>query len=114
MRGIILILILLVVAAIAAVATGFINVSQTRSVAVPDVDATGNGVVARGGQAPAFKVETGKIEVGTGERTIKVPEIRVAPTGNGQPQPAQPQQPQAQQPAQPTQQQPATTDSTQR
>lgn len=82
MRGIILILILLVVAAIAAVSTGFINVNQTRPAALPDVDATNKGVVAKGGQTPAFDVQTGKVEIGTGERTVKVPEIRIAPGGN--------------------------------
>lgn len=113
MRGLILILILLIVAAIAAVATGFINIDQTRPAALPDVDATGNGVVARGGQAPAFDVQTGRIEVGTGERTVKVPEIRIAPSGGQAPQlqpQAQPQQPQAQPQAQ---QGAPTTDSTQ-
>jgi hypothetical protein len=105
MRGLILILILLVVAAIAAVSTGLINVNQTRPAELPQVGATGNGVVAKGGQAPAFDVSTGKVEIGTGERTVKVPEIRIAPSGNAAapaPAPA-PAQPQAQ-----------TTDSTQR
>src|SRR6476469_6771122 len=81
-RAIILLLILVVVAGIAAVATGFININQTRSAAVPAVSATGNGVVAKGGQTPAFDVSTGKVEIGTGERTVKVPEIRIAPSGN--------------------------------
>jgi len=80
MRGLILILILLVVAGIAAVATGFININQTQPAALPSVDATQNGVVAQGGQKPKFEVSTGKIEIGTGERTVKVPEIRVAPS----------------------------------
>ena len=91
MRGIILILILLIVAAIAAVATGFIDISQTRQATLPNVATTGNGVVAQGGQTPEFQVNTGKIEVGTGQRTVPVPEIRIAPGGNGA-QPAQPAQ----------------------
>jgi hypothetical protein len=108
MRGVILILILLVVAAIAAVSTGFINIDQTRPAALPDVDATSNGVVAKGGQTPAFDVQTGKVQIGTGERTVKVPEIRIAPTGNAAAPAAQPQ------PGQPQPSQPTTTDSTQR
>ena len=67
-------------------------------------------MVIKGGQEPKFQVETGKIEVGTGKATIPVPEIRVAPGGNGQaPATAQPAQP-----AQPAgNQQVPTTDSTQ-
>jgi hypothetical protein len=110
MRGLILILILLVVAAIAAIATGFINIDQTRGAQVPQVSVTGEGVVAKGGQAPKFDVETGDVKV-------VPPQIQVTPREDGQqgapqaqPQP-QPAQPQPQQPAQPT---PATTDSTQR
>jgi hypothetical protein len=81
-RAIILLLILVVVAGIAAVATGFVNINQTQPAQVPSVSTTGNGVVAKGGQAPKFDVSTGKVEIGTGERTVKVPEIRIAPSGN--------------------------------
>ncbi|WP_300973552.1 hypothetical protein [Sphingomonas sp. LHG3406-1] len=105
MRAIILILILLVVGAIALVATGFVNVTQTQRAEVPAVAVGDNGVVVKGGEEPKFKVETGKIEVGTGKATIPVPEIRVAPGGNSA-APAQGQQPAGAQPA--------TTDSTQR
>ena len=111
MRAVILILILLVVVAIAAIATGFLNIDQTRPAEVPQVSVTGNGVVAKGGQAPAFDVDTGKLQV-------TPPQIQVTPTGDapaGQPAPqAQPR------PAQPATQAPApapapaTTDSTQR
>ena len=112
MRAIILVLILLVVGAIALVATGFVNVNQTQQAEVPAVAVGSDGVLVKGGQEPKFKVETGKIEVGTGQATIPVPEIRVAPGGNGA-APATPRPNQAQ-PApatQPAQQQP-TTDST--
>jgi len=101
MRGLILILILLVVAAIAALSTGMINLDVTRPAALPEVDATRNGVVARGGQTPAIRIETGKVQV-------KAPEIQVTPRSSAPapaPQPA---------PAQPTQPGAATTDSTQR
>lgn len=110
MRGIILILILLVVVAIGAVATGFLNISQTRPAALPEVDAGQNGVVATGGQAPAFKVETGKVQV-------TPPQIQVTPRPDqpqaAPPAPAQPQpQPRPQPQPQPQGQVP-TTDSTQ-
>lgn len=114
MRGLILILILLVVVGIAAIATGFLNFDQTRGAKVPAVAVTDNGVVLKGGQAPAFDVDTGKVKV-------TPPQIQVTPEGDGkaastQPQPAQPQtqsaQPrQAPQPATPAA---PTTDSTQR
>jgi beta-lactam-binding protein with PASTA domain len=110
MRGLILILILLVVAAIAAVATGFINIDQTRGVEVPAVSVTDNGVVAKGGQAPAFDVDTGKVKV-------VPPQIQVTPRSDSPPEPAgQQPSPTQQQPAPQPQSEPAaaTTDSTQR
>ena len=107
MRAIILILILLIVGAIALVATGFVNINQTQPAEAPGVAVGKDGVVIKGGQEPKFQVETGRIEVGSGKATIPVPEIRVAPGGNGN-APANVQQPQTA-----PQQQPATTDSTQ-
>ncbi len=93
MRAILLLLIVLVVVAIGAVATGFININQTQSAAAPDIDVNGSGVAASGGRAPQFDVETGKIGVGTQERTVKLPAIEVRPAGGGG-QPAQPGAPQ--------------------
>lgn len=79
MRAVILILIVAVVALIVAVASGLIDIRQTRSAAAPEVQANGAGVTATGGQAPAFDVETGKIAVGSKDKnvTVKVPEITV-------------------------------------
>nr|WP_314442004.1 hypothetical protein [uncultured Sphingomonas sp.] len=111
MRAVILLLILLIVGAIALVATGFVNVNQTQPAQVPAVAVGSDGVVVKGGQQPKFQVETGRIEVGKGQATIPVPEIRVAPGGNGN-APAAQQPPSQTQPA-PNGQQPATTDSTQ-
>jgi hypothetical protein len=91
----------------ALVATGFVNVNQTRPAEAPAVAVGKDGVVLKGGQEPKFQVETGRIEVGSGKATIPVPEIRVAPGGNGA-APAQQPTPQQQ-----GGQQPATTDSTQ-
>jgi hypothetical protein len=113
MRALILVLILLVVGAIALVSTGFVNVNQTQGAEPPAVAVGSDGVVVKGGQEPKFKVETGKIEIGSGQATIPVPEIRVAPGGNGNAPAAQQPQPQPAQPRQAPQQQPATTDSTQ-
>jgi hypothetical protein len=79
MRAIILILILAVVALIAAVATGFIDINQTREARAPQISATGNGVAAQGGQTPAFEVETGSVEVGTGTANVAAPTVKIEP-----------------------------------
>jgi len=82
MRSVILILLLVIVAIIAAIATGYVNINQTRGAKAPQISATGNGVVARGGQAPAFDVETGSVKVGTTNTTVKVPKLEVVPPQN--------------------------------
>ena len=82
MRAILLILILAVVVIIAAVGTGFVDIDQTRGAKVPDVEATGNGLVASGGQTPAFDVETGSVQVGTTQANVTVPRLEVQPAGN--------------------------------
>lgn len=77
MRAIIFILIIVVILVIAGVATGFLNINQTRDARAPQVSATHNGVTAKGGQAPAFDVETGSVKVGSKQATVKVPELTV-------------------------------------
>lgn len=79
MRAIIFILILVVVAALIAVATGFVDVSQIRGAKAPEVKATENGITARGGQPPAFDVETGSVAVGTTQANVVVPTVKVIP-----------------------------------
>ena len=82
MRAILLILIILVLVLLAGVATGFLDINQIRGAQAPQVQATTNGFVAKGGQTPKFDVETGSVEVGTRNATVKVPEMRVIPPGN--------------------------------
>ncbi|HEY8592596.1 MAG TPA: hypothetical protein VIL42_06995 [Sphingomicrobium sp.] len=77
MRAIIFILIIAVLAGIAAFATGFLNISQTRDAQAPNVAATGSGVSAKGGQAPAFDVQTGSLKVGAKDRNVTVPTLQV-------------------------------------
>jgi hypothetical protein len=77
MRVFLFILILAVVAIIAGIASGFINVNQTREAQAPTVAATRNGVTAKGGQAPAFDVQTGSVKVGTAATTVRVPALTV-------------------------------------
>jgi len=88
MRAILLLLIVVIIAVIGGVATGFLNISQIRGAKAPQVSATRNGVTAKGGQAPAFDVETGSVKVGTKETTVKVPALVVEKPGQNQVQPA--------------------------
>ncbi len=88
MRTIILILIVAVLIVIGAIASGFLNISQTRPAQAPAISATHNGVVAKGGQAPAFDVETGSVKVGTKETTVKVPGLEVQKPVQNQAAPA--------------------------
>ena len=82
MRAIIFILIIAIVAVIGAVATGFLDINQVRGGKAPQVSATQNGVVAKGGQAPAFDVETGSVRLGSKETTVKVPSVQVVRPGD--------------------------------
>jgi hypothetical protein len=77
MRAVIFILIVAILLIIAAVASGFLKISQIRGGQAPQVTATHNGISAKGGQAPAFDVETGSVKVGTKETTVKTPTLRV-------------------------------------
>lgn len=81
MRAIILILVIAILAAIAAIATGFLNINQIRGGQVPQMSATGNGIVAKGGQAPAFDVEAGSVRVGSKPSTVKIPSFEVVRPG---------------------------------
>jgi len=83
MRAVLLILILAVLVVLAGVATGFIDINQIRGAQAPEVSATHNGVVAKGGQTPAFDVQTGSVEVGTRNATVKVPALEVKPPPEG-------------------------------
>ena len=79
MRAVLLILIVAVLVILAGVVTGFIDINQIRGARAPEVSATHNGIVAKGGQTPAFDVETGSVEVGARNATVKVPALEVKP-----------------------------------
>ncbi len=67
------ILVLLGVAALivaALMAFGFIGIDQTRPASMPQVR-------VEGGQAPKFDVDVGRVDVGTVNRTVEVPAIKV-------------------------------------
>ena len=77
MRAFLFILIVAILVIIAGIATGFLNINQIRGAKAPDITATKNGLTAKGGQAPAFDVETGSVKVGTKQRTVNVPALEV-------------------------------------
>ena len=77
MRALLFILIVAVLVVLAGVVTGFIDINQIRGAQAPAISATHNGVVAKGGQTPAFDVETGSVEVGTRNATVRVPALEV-------------------------------------
>ena len=87
MRAILLFLILAVVVLIVLVATGLIDINQTRPARAPDIDATSEGINATGGQTPAFDVETGSVTVGTRPANVQVPvpSLQVSPANDQAP-----------------------------
>jgi hypothetical protein len=84
MRAIIFILIIIVLVAIAGIATGYIDVNQIRGAKAPQVSASRSGVSAKGGQAPAFDVETGSVSVGTKNTTVKFPALIIHKPGQNE------------------------------
>lgn len=81
MRAVILVLIVAVLVVIAGIASGYLHIHQTRPAEVPQLATTGKGVTAKGGQAPAFDVETGSVKVGSRQTTVKVPTLVVQKPG---------------------------------
>jgi hypothetical protein len=84
MRAFLFVLIVAILVLIAGIATGFLNINQIRGAKAPDIAATSNGLTAKGGQAPAFDVETGSVKVGTKQRTVNVPTLEVEKPGGNQ------------------------------
>jgi len=79
MRALLLILIVAVLAILIALWTGFLDIDQIRGAKAPTISTTHNGVVAKGGQAPAFDVETGSVEIGTRNTNVNVPNVTIKP-----------------------------------
>ncbi len=69
----IIIAIVAVLAVIAAFAFGLIDINQTKETKLPEVS-------VQGGQAPAFHVDTAKVDVGTKTTDITVPKVEVGTT----------------------------------
>lgn len=72
MRGII-VAVVLVIVVIAAFAFGLVDINQTKDAKLPEV-------AVQGGQAPAFDVDTAKVDVGTKETNVDVPKVEVGTT----------------------------------
>ena len=72
-----LILIVGVVALIGLIASGLIDISQTRGARAPRVEAVNGAIRAEGGQPPAFEVQTGSVQVGTRDANVAMPKIEV-------------------------------------
>jgi len=79
MRALIFVIIVVVALALIAVATGLVQINQVRPARAPQVSTAGKGITAKGGQAPAFDVQTGSVQVGTRNTTVKVPDVHVTP-----------------------------------
>jgi len=77
MRAVIFVVILAILVVIAGIATGFLNINQIRGAKAPQIATTGNGVTAKGGQTPAFEVETGSVKIGTQQKSVNVPKLEV-------------------------------------
>ena len=58
--------------------------TTSRGAQAPAVSATHNGIVAKGGQTPAFDVQTGSVEIGSRNATVTVPELQVKPPAENQ------------------------------
>ena len=69
----IIVAIIAVLAIIAAFAFGLIDINQTKEMKTPDVSVSG-------GQAPAFDVDTAKVNVGTKSTDVTVPKVDVGTT----------------------------------
>jgi hypothetical protein len=82
MRAVIIVLIVIIAAIIVAIVTGFLDINQIRGAKAPQISTTHNGVVAKGGETPAFDVQTGSVKIGTKPATVAVPSLEVVPPAN--------------------------------
>ena len=84
MRAVLFIVIVAIVVIIGAVATGFVDVRQIHAGSVPSITASRNAITAKGGQAPAFDVQTGSVKVGTEETNVPLPTLQIQKPGQAQ------------------------------
>ena len=77
MRAILLILIVAVLAVILAVASGFLHLNLTQGARAPSVAVHDGAVTTKAGQAPSFEVETGSVAVGTQQKDVTLPRVKL-------------------------------------
>ncbi len=70
MRAILVLLVIVVLVGIAAIALGYVNVTQTKTAALPSIS-------VQGGSAPAFNVQTANVSVGTEKHVVETPTVNV-------------------------------------
>jgi len=70
MRALLVLLAIVILALIAAVATGLIDIDQTRKAQSPRVR-------VEGGQIPTFDVKTPDVSVGSTSSTVTVPDVSI-------------------------------------
>ncbi|MGK6320785.1 hypothetical protein [Sphingomonas sp. DT-204] len=75
MRTLLALIGLAVVVLIVLMALGLVSIDQTRQASLPKIN-------VEGGQAPEFKADVGRIDVGTVNKTVQVPTIGVEKAGN--------------------------------
>lgn len=77
MRALLVLLAIALLVVIALLSLGFINIDQTQTAALPSIK-------VEGGQAPEFKADVGKVELGTRNETVELPTLSVEKAGNTQ------------------------------
>jgi len=70
MRGILVLLVIVVLVAIAAISLDYVNVSKVRDGSLPTI-------AVKGGQAPAFDVQTANVSVGVENHVVQTPVVNV-------------------------------------
>ncbi|WP_454886077.1 hypothetical protein [Sphingomonas oryzagri] len=70
MRAILVLLVIVVLVGIAAIALGYVNVTQTKTASLPSIS-------VQGGSTPAFNVQTANVSVGTEKHVVETPTVNV-------------------------------------
>ncbi len=69
MRGLLALIVIIVLALVVASATGLINLTSNGKLEAPKIE-------AKGGSVPDVSVNTGKINVGTENKSVDVPTVK--------------------------------------
>lgn len=77
MRSFLVMLGIVALLVLAAMLTGFLRFDQTQPAQLPRLE---------GGQAPKFNADVGRISIGTENKTVAVPDVRVQKPAEAAPQ----------------------------